>query len=223
MIYDCKVSDTGVADIKMTLTAPSCPVAGILPGQVEATVRAVPGITDVKVELVWDPPWDRDKMSDAAKLSLGFDLGFDVVSAAQIGKMKLTAHEEYGFRCLVQIGKSGPLTIPEISEAEGISPSYTAKLLRTLRQGGFITSARGKVGGYSLARPANGIVVGEVLAALGGKMFEKIFAKAMPGRRKFARIPRIVRSELCGIACRALSTKCSGRLPYKTSSAANTT
>ena len=68
--------------------------------------------------------------------------------------MKLTAHEEYGFRCLVQIGKRGPLTIPEISEAEGISASYTAKLLRMLRRGGFITSARGKVGGYSLARPA---------------------------------------------------------------------
>lgn len=96
--------------------------------------------------------------------------------------MKLTAHEEYGFRCLVQIGKSGPLTIPEISEAEGISPSYTAKLLRTLRQGGFITSARGKVGGYSLARPASGIVVGEVLAALGGKMFEKNFCDSHAGQ-----------------------------------------
>ncbi len=96
--------------------------------------------------------------------------------------MKLTAHEEYGFRCLVQIGKSGPLTIPEISEAEGISPSYTAKLLRMLRRGGFITSARGKVGGYSLARPASGIIVGEVLAALGGKMFEKSFCDSHAGQ-----------------------------------------
>lgn len=86
LIYGCTVSDTGVADIKMTLTAPSCPVAGILPGQVEAAVRAVPGITDVKLELVWDPPWDRDKMTDAAKLSLGFDLGFDVVPASRLGK-----------------------------------------------------------------------------------------------------------------------------------------
>ena len=96
--------------------------------------------------------------------------------------MKLTSHEEYGFRCLVQIGKRGPLTIPEISEAEGISPSYAAKLLRTLRRGGFITSARGKVGGYSLARPASGIVVGEVLAALGGKMFEKNFCDSHAGQ-----------------------------------------
>jgi FeS assembly SUF system protein len=86
LIYGCTVSDTGVADIKMTLTAPSCPVAGILPGQVEAAVRAVPGITDAKLELVWDPPWDRDKMSDAAKLSLGFDLGFDVVPASRLGQ-----------------------------------------------------------------------------------------------------------------------------------------
>ncbi len=96
--------------------------------------------------------------------------------------MKLTAHEEYGFRCLVQIGKCGPLTIPEISEAEGISPSYAAKLLRILRQGGFITSARGKVGGYSLARSANAIIVGEVLAALGGRMFEKNFCESHAGQ-----------------------------------------
>lgn len=96
--------------------------------------------------------------------------------------MKLTSHEEYGFRCLVKIGASGAaLTIPEISEAEGISQAYAAKLLRTLRRGGFIRSARGKVGGYSLARPASQIVVGEVLAALGGKMFESDFCESHSG------------------------------------------
>jgi len=98
--------------------------------------------------------------------------------------MKLSAHEEYGFRCLLQIGKSGEggsLTIPEISEAEGISPSYTAKLLRMLRRGGFVTSARGKAGGYSLARPASRVIVGEVLAALGGKMFEADFCEIHAG------------------------------------------
>ena len=79
LIYDLRVEPSGLACIKMTLTAPSCPVAGILPGQVEAKVRGVPGVTDVKLDLVWDPPWDRNKMSDAAKLQLGFDLGFDVV------------------------------------------------------------------------------------------------------------------------------------------------
>jgi Rrf2 family protein len=99
--------------------------------------------------------------------------------------MKLTAHEEYGFRCLLQIGKRGAgesLTIPEISEAEGISASYVAKLMRILRKGGFVTSARGKVGGYSLARPANRIVVGEVLAALGGRMFESDFCESHAGQ-----------------------------------------
>jgi FeS assembly SUF system protein len=84
LIYGLTVNDAGAAHIRMTLTAPSCPVAGILPGQVEAKVREVPGITDVKVELVWDPPWAREKMSDAAKLALGFDLGFDVVNVTKL-------------------------------------------------------------------------------------------------------------------------------------------
>jgi FeS assembly SUF system protein len=79
LIYGVNVDSEGAAKIEMTLTAPSCPVAGILPGQVEAKIREIPGIKDVKLDLVWDPPWDRTKMSDAAKLALGFDLGFDVV------------------------------------------------------------------------------------------------------------------------------------------------
>lgn len=79
LIYALSVDGEGVAKIVMTLTAPSCPVAGVLPGQVEAKIREISGIKDVKLELVWDPPWDRTKMSDAAKLALGFDLGFDVV------------------------------------------------------------------------------------------------------------------------------------------------
>lgn len=99
--------------------------------------------------------------------------------------MKLTSHEEYGFRCLVKIGSSrGALTIPEISDAEGISQAYAAKLLRMLRQGGFVKSARGNVGGYSLARPAGQIVVGEVLALLGGKMFETDFCESHSGTAK---------------------------------------
>jgi FeS assembly SUF system protein len=84
LIYSATADDAGVVSIRMTLTAPSCPVAGILPGQVEAKVREVPGVTDVKLELVWDPPWDRSMMSDAAKLELGFDLGFDVINVTSI-------------------------------------------------------------------------------------------------------------------------------------------
>ena len=84
LIYEIKVDEAGFAAVKMTLTAPNCPVAGILPGQVEAKVRSVPGITGAKVELVFDPPWDRSMMSDAAKLELGFDLGFDVVNVTSL-------------------------------------------------------------------------------------------------------------------------------------------
>ena len=84
LIYDLKVAATGAVEIQMTLTAPNCPVAGTLPKDVEAKVRAVPGVTDVKLELVWEPPWDRSRMSDAARLQLGFDLGFDTVPLTRI-------------------------------------------------------------------------------------------------------------------------------------------
>ena len=61
----------GVVGIRMTLTAPACPAAQTLPVDVKNRVAEVPGVTDVKVDVVWDPPWDRDRMSDAAKLQLG--------------------------------------------------------------------------------------------------------------------------------------------------------
>lgn len=98
--------------------------------------------------------------------------------------MKLTSQEEYGLRCLLQIarrGEGGSLTIPEISQAEGISSSYVAKLMRALRQAGFVKSARGQVGGYALARPAEQINVGEVLAVLGGRLFEPDFCERHAG------------------------------------------
>jgi FeS assembly SUF system protein len=71
LIYDVIVDKDGVVGVKMTLTAPACPAAQSLPLEVERKVRDVPGVTDVKVEIVWDPPWDKDKMSDVAKLQLG--------------------------------------------------------------------------------------------------------------------------------------------------------
>ncbi|HEV2351105.1 MAG TPA: Rrf2 family transcriptional regulator [Terriglobia bacterium] len=92
--------------------------------------------------------------------------------------MKVSSQEEYGLRCLLRIAGEGPagsLTIPEISQAEGISISYVGKLLRLLRQGGFVTSARGQTGGYTLSRPAQEINVGQVLALLGGRLFESEF------------------------------------------------
>ena len=73
LIYEASVDDEGRAAIRMTLTAPNCPVAGSLPGDVERAVRAVPGVTDVKLELTFDPPWSKDRMSEAAKLALGIE------------------------------------------------------------------------------------------------------------------------------------------------------
>jgi FeS assembly SUF system protein len=71
LIYDVAVSPEGDAKVVMTLTTPHCPVAESMPGEVELRVSSVPGIRDAEVELVWDPPWDPQKMSDEAKLELG--------------------------------------------------------------------------------------------------------------------------------------------------------
>jgi Rrf2 family iron-sulfur cluster assembly transcriptional regulator len=99
--------------------------------------------------------------------------------------MKLSANEEYGLRCLVRLGYAGDggsLTIPEISQAEGVSAAYAAKILRVLRKGGFVTAARGKEGGYTLARPAESIVIGDVIDALGGRLFESNFCDSHAGQ-----------------------------------------
>jgi len=101
--------------------------------------------------------------------------------------MKFTSQEEYGLRCLLRIanqGESGSLTIPEISLAEGITQPYAAKLMRVLRQGGFVKSARGQAGGYTLARQPEQITVGEVIAALGGRLFELDFCDRHAGNEK---------------------------------------
>ena len=81
LIYGVDVSDQGQVDIRMTLTAPNCPVAGTLPGDVERAVRAVPGVSGVKLELTFDPPWTKDRMSEAAKLALGIE---DIIPIARI-------------------------------------------------------------------------------------------------------------------------------------------
>jgi FeS assembly SUF system protein len=71
LVYELRVERTGVVNVKMTLTAPACPSAQTLPGEVENAVRQIEGVTDVKVEIVWEPPWTMDRMSEAAKLQLG--------------------------------------------------------------------------------------------------------------------------------------------------------
>jgi FeS assembly SUF system protein len=72
LIYGIKVLPDDSVEVKMTLTSPGCPVAGSLPGQVETRVEAVPEVKSAKVELVWDPPWSKDRMSEGAMLQLGF-------------------------------------------------------------------------------------------------------------------------------------------------------
>jgi len=71
LIYEVLVDQTGQVGVKMTLTAPACPAAQSLPVEVRDKARSVAGVTDAKVEIVWDPPWTKDRMSDAAKLELG--------------------------------------------------------------------------------------------------------------------------------------------------------
>ncbi|MGH7173901.1 MAG: SUF system Fe-S cluster assembly protein [Gemmataceae bacterium] len=71
LIYDLKIDPSGVVSIRMTLTSPACPVAGALPGEVQARVQAVPGVASANVELVWEPPWQMSRMSEEARLQLG--------------------------------------------------------------------------------------------------------------------------------------------------------
>lgn len=72
LIYNIDIDPDGAVQIRITLTAPNCPVAGTLPGEVETKVRGVKGVTAAKLELVWEPAWSMARMSEAARLELGF-------------------------------------------------------------------------------------------------------------------------------------------------------
>jgi Rrf2 family protein len=98
--------------------------------------------------------------------------------------MKLTSQEEYGLRCLLRVGREEAgesLTIPELARAEGISEPNVAKMMRILRRGGFVKSTRGQAGGYTLSRPTDQIVIGHVLAVLGGRLYEPAFCDGHSG------------------------------------------
>ena len=98
--------------------------------------------------------------------------------------MKITSQEEYGLRLLIRIAackdKEG-MSIPQLSEAEGLSPHYVAKLARVLRMSGFLKSTPGNKGGYVLSIPADQIVINNVLKALGGPMFDTQFCGTHSG------------------------------------------
>jgi len=70
LVYDLDISPVGRVDIRMTLTSPGCPVAEVLPREVELRVASIEGVSGVALELVWDPPWTPDRMSEAARLEL---------------------------------------------------------------------------------------------------------------------------------------------------------
>lgn len=99
--------------------------------------------------------------------------------------MKFSAQEEYGLRCLLQIarlGEESSMTIPEISRVEGLSATHVAKLLMILRKEGFIRSTRGQGGGYTIARAPSDMRVDDVLAALGGKLYDDEFCHRHKGQ-----------------------------------------
>jgi Rrf2 family protein len=99
----------------------------------------------------------------------------------------LSSQEEYGLRCLLRVGRggtAGSVSISELSRSEGISEPNVAKMMRVLRESGFVRSTRGQAGGYALSRPAEEINVGEALAALGGRLYEPSFCDSHSGMER---------------------------------------
>jgi len=109
--------------------------------------------------------------------------------------MKFTAQEEYGLRCILSLGRASPqalgteegsfLTVRSVAEQEGLSVQYAGKLFRILAKAGLVVSVRGCKGGYRLARAAEEITVAEILAALGGKIYEPKVCERYSGDRRF--------------------------------------
>jgi Rrf2 family protein len=98
--------------------------------------------------------------------------------------MKITAAEEYGIRMLIRIASADAntgMSIPQLSEAEGLSEPHVAKICRTLRMEGFINSTPGNKGGYVLAKHPNEIIINDVMKALGGNLFDQQFCEAHTG------------------------------------------
>ena len=102
--------------------------------------------------------------------------------------MKISAKDEYGLRLLIRIAKANQddgLSISQLSEEEGLSTAYVAKITRMLRMAGFIQSTRGQKGGYALAKPANEITVNQILKAVDGALFDESFCNDHSGVQRF--------------------------------------
>ena len=200
---------TGGVAIRMTLTAPNCPVAGTLPADVERAVRAVPGVTDVKLELIFDPPWTKDRMSEAAKLALGIE---DIIPIARLQTMKLTANEEYGMRCLVRLGYAGwrarshhSRNQPGGRRLAGLCRQAPARAAQgRIRESGARQGWRlhaGAPGGRDRDRRR-----ASTRWAAGSS--KAISARATPARRRSAPARWIAPCGRCGAPCRWPSTRC---------------
>lgn len=134
--------------------------------------------------------------------------------------MKLTAAEEHGLRCLLQIARKGPdesATIPEIASREGMTEAHVAKTLRVLRTAGLVVSTRGQAGGYGLAHPARQLMVRDVLLLLGEPLYEDGFCDRHAGidarcrhdsdctiRAVWRRVQKAVDSALAGLTLQDL-------------------
>ena len=98
--------------------------------------------------------------------------------------MKVTAQEEYGLRCMIQMAVSSlehPLTIHEVAGREGLSIPYVSKLMARLREAGLVDSVRGRAGGYFITRPPEKVSVSEIMASLGDRLFEQQYCERYPG------------------------------------------
>jgi Rrf2 family protein len=103
--------------------------------------------------------------------------------------MKVSAQEEYGLRCMLQLarhqkaGQREPLTLAQVARDEGLTVAYVAKLIRSLRRAGLVRSVLGRTGGYTLSRPADSISILEVLHALGGRLYGNDYCDRFPGEQ----------------------------------------
>ena len=117
--------------------------------------------------------------------------------------MRLSAHDDYGLRLLLRIARGEPgtcMTTALLAERENMTMSHAGKVLRLLRQSGFVEASRGNCGGYLLTRPATEISVGEVLVALGGRLCETSAAAESPIKSLWCKVQRELDGALGGVS-----------------------
>lgn len=122
--------------------------------------------------------------------------------------MRLSTHDDYGIRLLLRIGRGEPgicMTTALLAEREGMTTSHAGKVLRLLRQSGFVEASRGNCGGYNLTRPAAEISVAEVLGSLGERLCETSAGAASPIQKFWCRVQREVDTALQDLSLEDLS------------------